>query len=203
PGAPGSRRGWGSAARRPPRSRAALSASTRRGRLAALVRRMQPSDYLQPLVAPLRFLAQSDFLRVGTVKGLGPLVQAALVGARREGAVTDVRLLERAAGALEAADVESTRSALRALAQRLSGPGAPGQGDGRSGAPPGAGRPEPPRRASHPRDTPPPHRGRPPRPVLLSSPCQGGAATAPVPWAGSARRGTRRRRGGGGPAALH
>ena len=83
---------------------------------------MHPTDYLQPLVAPLRFLAQSDFARVGTVKGLGPLVEAALVGARREGAATDVRLLERAAGALQTADLESARMALRALARRVTAP---------------------------------------------------------------------------------
>jgi len=150
---------------------------------------MQPSDYLQPLVAPLRFLAQSDFLRVSTVKGLGPLVEAALLGARREGAVTDVRLLERAAGALQAADVESTRAALRALAHRVSGPPPPS-------ASPGADRPPPPpppappvAPSGSPRSPgpvrPPP---APPSPTRPAPPRSAGSAPSEAAPAGARRR---------------
>jgi ATP-dependent DNA helicase RecG len=139
---------------------------------------MQPSDYLQPLVAPLRFLAQSDFLRVSTVKGLGPLVAAALAGARREGAATDVRLLERAAAALQAADVESSRAALRALAHRVSGP-PPG-----AVRPPPSAPPAPPAAASgsprSPRPVRPPPAPPLPRPTSARSagPASSGAALA-------------------------
>ena len=79
---------------------------------------MPSVPYLQPLVAPLRFLAQSDFTRLSTVKGLEGLVQTALAGARASGTGNDVRLLERVAQALLRGGPES-REALRALAPRV------------------------------------------------------------------------------------
>ena len=48
---------------------------------------MPSASYLQPLVAPLRFLAQSDFARLSTVKGLEGLVRTALEGALAAGSV--------------------------------------------------------------------------------------------------------------------
>ena len=80
---------------------------------------MPSLSYLQPLVAPLRFLAQSDFQRLSTVKGLDALVRAALEGARAARSGDDVRLLERAARALEREGPESQQEALRALAPRV------------------------------------------------------------------------------------
>ena len=80
---------------------------------------MSAPSYLQPLVAPLRFLAQSDFARLSTVKGLERLVRTALAGARAAGSGTDVRLLEQVARALDGGAPESQQRALRALAPRV------------------------------------------------------------------------------------
>ena len=80
---------------------------------------MPSAPYLQPLIAPLRFLAQSDFARLSTVKGLGGLVRTALEGARAARSGTDVQLLERVAHALEQEGRESAQVALRALAPRV------------------------------------------------------------------------------------
>lgn len=80
---------------------------------------MPPAPYLQPLVAPLRFLAQSDFARLSTVKGLEALVGAALAGARAARSGSDTELLERVARALESGSPESRQEALRALAPRV------------------------------------------------------------------------------------
>jgi hypothetical protein len=74
---------------------------------------MPSASYLQPLVAPLRFLAQSDFARLSTVKGLDALVRAALEGARAARSGSDVQLLERVARALEHEGPESQQQALR------------------------------------------------------------------------------------------
>src|SRR5215813_8100533 len=80
---------------------------------------MPSASYLQPLVAPLRFLAQSDFARLSTVKGLEGLVRTALEGARAARSGTDVQLLERVARALEQGGPETAQEALRALAPRV------------------------------------------------------------------------------------
>jgi ATP-dependent DNA helicase RecG len=80
---------------------------------------MPSAPYLQPLVAPLRFLAQSDFARLSTVKGLEGLVRTALEGARAARSGADVQLLERVARALERGGPESPQDALRALAPRV------------------------------------------------------------------------------------
>src|SRR5262245_49252077 len=80
---------------------------------------MPSASYLQPLVAPLRFLAQSDFARLSTVKGLDRLVKTALEGARAARSGSDVQLLERVAQALERGGAESSQEALRALAPRV------------------------------------------------------------------------------------
>src|SRR5262250_2366136 len=80
---------------------------------------MPSAPYLQPLVAPLRFLAQSDFARLSTVKGLERLVRTALEGARAARSGTDVQLLERVARALERGGPETAQEALRALAPRV------------------------------------------------------------------------------------
>ncbi len=80
---------------------------------------MPSASYLQPLVAPLRFLAQSDFARLSKVKGLDALVRAALEGARAARSGSDVQLLERVARALEREGPESQQQALRALAPRV------------------------------------------------------------------------------------
>ena len=85
---------------------------------------MPSAPYLQPLVAPLRFLAQSDFARVSTVKGLEGLVRTALDGARAARSGADVQLLERVARALERGGPESPQEALRALAPRVRDAGA-------------------------------------------------------------------------------
>src|SRR5215831_5007881 len=107
---------------------------------------MSSASYLQPLVAPLRFLAQSDFARMSTVKGLDALVRTALAGARAAHSGEDVALLERVARALEPGAPESPQQALRALVPRV-----------REAEPPG-GAPEPrPRR--------PPAPSAPPAPV--------------------------------------
>src|SRR5215472_4782054 len=79
---------------------------------------MPPASYLRPLVAPLRFLAQSDFARLSTVKGLDALVRTALQGAREAESGGDVQLLERVARALAHGGAES-QEALRALAPRV------------------------------------------------------------------------------------
>ncbi|HEY1905025.1 MAG TPA: hypothetical protein VGG91_03225, partial [Myxococcaceae bacterium] len=79
---------------------------------------MSSASYLQPLVAPLRFLAQSDFARLSTVKGLDRLVKAALEGARAAGSASDVRLLEGVAQAL-ARGGEHSQEALRSLVPRV------------------------------------------------------------------------------------
>ena len=63
---------------------------------------MPSASYLQPLVAPLRFLAQSDFARLSTVKGLEGLVRTALEGARAhpgDGAPGRAQPLEALSGA--------------------------------------------------------------------------------------------------------
>ncbi|MGZ6135099.1 MAG: hypothetical protein ACXWK9_11620, partial [Myxococcaceae bacterium] len=80
---------------------------------------MPSASYLQPLVAPLRFLAQSDFARLSTVKGLDALVRAALEGARAARESGDVRLLERVARALASGSPEAQQEALRAVAPRV------------------------------------------------------------------------------------
>src|SRR5215468_8559317 len=80
---------------------------------------MSSASYLQPLAAPLRFLAQSDFARLSTVKGLERLVRTALEGARAARSGTDVQLLERVARALEQGGPETAQEALRALAPRV------------------------------------------------------------------------------------
>ena len=80
---------------------------------------MPSASYLQPLVAPLRFLAQSDFARLSTVKGLDRLVKTALEGAKAARSGSDVQLLERVAQALERGGAESSQEALRALAPRV------------------------------------------------------------------------------------
>src|SRR5215831_17932360 len=80
---------------------------------------MSSASYLQPLVAPLRFLAQSDFARLSTVKGLDALVRTALAGARAARSGEDVALLERVARALEPGGPESPQQALRALVPRV------------------------------------------------------------------------------------
>src|SRR6516164_9492172 len=78
---------------------------------------MSSAPYLQPLVAPLRFLAQSDFARLSTVKGLEGLVRTALEGARAARSGADVQLLERGGP-------ETAQEALRALAPRVRDAGA-------------------------------------------------------------------------------
>jgi ATP-dependent DNA helicase RecG len=83
---------------------------------------MSSADYFQPLVAPLRFLAQRDFTRISTVKGLGPLVRTALERARAVGSGADVQLLEAAVRALDAGGPDSQREAFRALAPRVRSP---------------------------------------------------------------------------------
>jgi|GEM_PF-6518687 len=80
---------------------------------------MPPASYLQPLVAPLRFLAQSDFARLSTVKGLDALVRTALEGARAARSAADVALLEHVARALASGSPASQQEALRALAPRV------------------------------------------------------------------------------------
>src|SRR6516225_2722561 len=85
---------------------------------------MSSAPYLQPLVAPLRFLAQSDFARLSTVKGLEGLVRTALEGARAARSGADVQLLERVARALERGGPETAQEALRALAPRVRDAGA-------------------------------------------------------------------------------
>ena len=79
---------------------------------------MPSASYLRPLVAPLRFLAQSDFARLSTVKGLDGLVRTALQAAREAGSGGDVQLLERVARALVHGGSDS-QEALRALAPRV------------------------------------------------------------------------------------
>ncbi|MGZ3481545.1 MAG: OB-fold nucleic acid binding domain-containing protein, partial [Myxococcaceae bacterium] len=88
---------------------------------------MPSASYLQPLVAPLRFLAQSDFARLSSVKGLDALVRAAREGARAARASGDVQLLERVARALASGSPEAQQEALRAVAPRVreSGLGSP------------------------------------------------------------------------------
>jgi len=86
---------------------------------------MPSAPYLQPLVAPLRFLAQSDYARLSTVKGLDGLVRTALEGARAARSGADVQLLERVAQALERGAPETTQEALRALAPRVRDAGVP------------------------------------------------------------------------------
>src|SRR5215831_15706124 len=107
---------------------------------------MPSASYLQPLVAPLRFLAQSDFARLSTVKGLEGLVRTALEGARAARSGTDVQLLERVARALEQGAPETAQEALRALAPRVrdagvtAGPASPA-GKPASGPQPGPSSP--------------------------------------------------------------
>ena len=92
---------------------------------------MPSASYLQPLVAPLRFLAQSDFARLSTVKGLEGLVRKALEGARAARSGADVQLLERVARALEQGGPDSPQEALRALAPRVREAAGPTEGIGR------------------------------------------------------------------------
>ena len=77
----------------------------------------------------VRFLAQRDFARLPTVKGLEGLVRKALEGARAARSGADVQLLERVARALERGGPESPQEAFRALAARVREaaprPGAP------------------------------------------------------------------------------
>src|SRR6516164_3020839 len=98
---------------------------------------MSSAPYLQPLVAPLRFLAQSDFARLSTVKGLEGLVRTALEGARAARSGADVQLLERVARALERGGPETAQEALRALAPRVRDAGAtPGSPTATTAPPP-------------------------------------------------------------------
>src|SRR5690349_10028691 len=96
---------------------------------------MPSAPYLLPLIAPLRFLAQRDFTRLPTVKGLEGLVRTALERARAARSGTDVQLLERVARALEQEGRESAQEALRALATRVREAAAPDGGGGEGAQP--------------------------------------------------------------------
>jgi len=147
---------------------------------------MPSAPYLQPLIAPLRFLAQSDFVRLSTVKGLEGLVRMALEGARAARSGTDVQLLERVARALEHEGRESAQEALRALAPRVREAAALA-GSGGEGAPaaPGASP-----RARQPRERPGGGAS------AASRPASGGApATSPAPAASPPTAPARRRKG--------
>jgi ATP-dependent DNA helicase RecG len=74
--------------------------------------------HLNPLAAPLRFLAQHDFRTLGRVRGLTGLLEASLQEARSVGApVEDLKLLSEALAATRGGSLDAQASALRRLAE--------------------------------------------------------------------------------------
>ncbi|HVP59179.1 MAG TPA: ATP-dependent DNA helicase RecG [Myxococcaceae bacterium] len=158
---------------------------------------MPAASYLQPLVAPLRFLAQSDFARLLNVKGLDRLVRAALAGARAAGSGTDVQLLERLSRALESGSPESQQDALRALAPRVRDPGPPSAPSGPATVQvaPGAASSGPPaRHGGRPSGAPRTSSSAPPEPAASVQARSGGPVAAPGTPASVAPPGKRTKR---------
>jgi ATP-dependent DNA helicase RecG len=78
--------------------------------------------HLSRLEAPLRFLAQHDFRALTRVRGLSALLEASLQEARSAGAPKDEqRLLLEALAATRGNSLDAQASALRRLAERVSG----------------------------------------------------------------------------------